>query len=163
MFSEVLDNNPLAVFCNCSSLIPKPEYWGGYRLTPTLFEFWQGQQSRLHDRYVTYILYFIICFPPLKSLYATEHSSTHVLNLWYLDVNRLQYSQREVDGNTAWHIERLSPWLLTCQHFGYRLHLITSIQIFSSCKMCKLPHDVSIAIRSRVWEPEALFTCQLHG
>ncbi|XP_039784551.1 pyridoxine/pyridoxamine 5'-phosphate oxidase 1, chloroplastic-like isoform X1 [Panicum virgatum] len=68
------------------SLIPKPEYWGGYRLTPTLFEFWQGQQSRLHDR--------------------------------------LQYSQREVDGNTAWHIE--------------------------SCKMCELPHDVSIAIRSRV-------------
>ncbi|KAF8723279.1 hypothetical protein HU200_021797 [Digitaria exilis] len=53
------------------SLIPKPEYWGGYRLTPKLFEFWQGQQSRLHDR--------------------------------------LQYSQREVDGNTAWHIERLSP------------------------------------------------------
>ncbi|CAN6288333.1 unnamed protein product [Urochloa humidicola] len=53
------------------SLIPKPEYWGGYRLTPTLFEFWQGQQSRLHDR--------------------------------------LRYSQREVDGSAAWHIERLSP------------------------------------------------------
>ncbi|PVH31962.1 hypothetical protein PAHAL_9G273800 [Panicum hallii] len=53
------------------SLIPKPEYWGGYRLTPTLFEFWQGQQSRLHDR--------------------------------------LQYSQREVDGSTTWDIERLSP------------------------------------------------------
>ncbi|CAA6656467.1 unnamed protein product [Spirodela intermedia] len=32
------------------SLIPKPEYWGGYRLTPTRFEFWQGQPSRLHDR-----------------------------------------------------------------------------------------------------------------
>ncbi|OEL13033.1 Pyridoxine/pyridoxamine 5'-phosphate oxidase 1, chloroplastic [Dichanthelium oligosanthes] len=32
------------------SLIPKPEYWGGYRLTPRFFEFWQGQQSRLHDR-----------------------------------------------------------------------------------------------------------------
>ncbi|KAF3326479.1 pyridoxine/pyridoxamine 5'-phosphate oxidase 1 [Carex littledalei] len=30
--------------------IPKPEYWGGYRLTPTWFEFWQGQTSRLHDR-----------------------------------------------------------------------------------------------------------------
>ncbi|KAL5558550.1 hypothetical protein UlMin_034761 [Ulmus minor] len=32
------------------SLIPKPKYWGGYRLKPELFEFWQGQQSRLHDR-----------------------------------------------------------------------------------------------------------------
>ncbi|KAL5231289.1 hypothetical protein ABZP36_030065 [Zizania latifolia] len=53
------------------SMIPKPDYWGGYRLTPKLFEFWQGQKSRLHDR--------------------------------------LQYSPREVDGSTVWHIERLCP------------------------------------------------------
>ncbi|XP_019434001.1 PREDICTED: pyridoxine/pyridoxamine 5'-phosphate oxidase 1, chloroplastic-like [Lupinus angustifolius] len=32
------------------SLIPKPKNWGGYRLTPHAFEFWQGQKSRLHDR-----------------------------------------------------------------------------------------------------------------
>ncbi|GAB2271392.1 Pyridoxine/pyridoxamine 5'-phosphate oxidase 1, chloroplastic [Dionaea muscipula] len=32
------------------SLIPKPKHWGGYRLKPELFEFWQGQTSRLHDR-----------------------------------------------------------------------------------------------------------------
>ncbi|XP_048439088.1 pyridoxine/pyridoxamine 5'-phosphate oxidase 1, chloroplastic isoform X2 [Pyrus x bretschneideri] len=32
------------------SLIPKPKNWGGYRLKPELFEFWQGQKSRLHDR-----------------------------------------------------------------------------------------------------------------
>ncbi|CAK9149008.1 unnamed protein product [Ilex paraguariensis] len=32
------------------SLIPKPKDWGGYRLKPEFFEFWQGQQSRLHDR-----------------------------------------------------------------------------------------------------------------
>nr|XP_043636065.1 pyridoxine/pyridoxamine 5'-phosphate oxidase 1, chloroplastic isoform X2 [Erigeron canadensis] len=30
--------------------IPKPQYWGGYRLKPNFFEFWQGQTSRLHDR-----------------------------------------------------------------------------------------------------------------
>lgn len=30
--------------------IPCPPYWGGYRLLPNLFEFWQGRQMRLHDR-----------------------------------------------------------------------------------------------------------------
>ncbi|KAJ4962215.1 hypothetical protein NE237_022154 [Protea cynaroides] len=32
------------------SLIPKPEHWGGYRLKPVILEFWQGEQSHLHDR-----------------------------------------------------------------------------------------------------------------
>lgn len=31
--------------------IPKPEHWGGYRVIPTLFEFWQGGRYRLHDRF----------------------------------------------------------------------------------------------------------------
>lgn len=30
--------------------IKRPEYWGGYELTPVLFEFWQGGKYRLHDR-----------------------------------------------------------------------------------------------------------------
>jgi pyridoxamine-phosphate oxidase len=32
--------------------VPKPTYWGGYVLKPTLVEFWQGRASRLHDRIV---------------------------------------------------------------------------------------------------------------
>jgi pyridoxamine 5'-phosphate oxidase len=30
--------------------IPLPTYWGGFRLIPERFEFWQGRENRLHDR-----------------------------------------------------------------------------------------------------------------
>lgn len=35
-----------------NKIIPRPEFWGGYRLIPIRFEFWQGRNNRLHDRFL---------------------------------------------------------------------------------------------------------------
>lgn len=32
--------------------VPLPDHWGGYRIVPDSFEFWQGRPNRLHDRFI---------------------------------------------------------------------------------------------------------------
>lgn len=34
--------------------VPRPDHWGGYRIAPRRFEFWQGRDNRMHDR-ITYV------------------------------------------------------------------------------------------------------------
>ena len=50
---EVLENRygELSKKFGPDSEIPLPEFWGGYRLLPEVFEFWKSGEHRLHDRF----------------------------------------------------------------------------------------------------------------
>jgi len=37
-------------FAAAAENVPRPPHWGGFRVTPEAVEFWQGRESRLHDR-----------------------------------------------------------------------------------------------------------------
>ena len=47
---EVLVANADAASARYGENPPRPEHWGGYRVLPEAWEFWQGRTSRLHDR-----------------------------------------------------------------------------------------------------------------
>jgi pyridoxamine 5'-phosphate oxidase len=48
---EYLEKRITEVEAQFGDKVPTPPYWGGYLVTPTCLEFWQGRPNRLHDRF----------------------------------------------------------------------------------------------------------------
>lgn len=46
----VLEENEKKIQQEFGDNIKRPDHWGGYKVIPNYFEFWQGRASRLHDR-----------------------------------------------------------------------------------------------------------------
>lgn len=40
-----------ALYASAETIVPHPAHWGGYLVEPEKFEFWQGRENRLHDRF----------------------------------------------------------------------------------------------------------------
>ena len=47
---ESLEAAVARVRAEFGEVVPRPAGWGGFRVTPDAFEFWQGRENRLHDR-----------------------------------------------------------------------------------------------------------------
>ena len=47
---EILEKREKELSKEFGDKVPLPPFWGGFRLTPDKFEFWQGRPNRLHDR-----------------------------------------------------------------------------------------------------------------
>ncbi len=45
-----LEQNVAKLRLEFPTQVPRPAHWGGFRLEPDAFEFWQGRKARLHDR-----------------------------------------------------------------------------------------------------------------